>query len=137
VPKGRKFPLEFRAEAVRLHRMGGRSLRETAQELGIAPESLRRWLQQAKIDEGKAQSLTSEEREELRRLRRENRILREEKEILRKARLSSLGRPISRDEVPRDRGRSTPPRLPQRPHARCDACWLPRLEAARALAAGP
>jgi transposase-like protein len=76
VPKGRKFPPEFRAEAVRLHRMGERSLRETAEELGIAPESLRRWLQQAEIDEGKAQGLTSEERIEFTRLRRENRILR-------------------------------------------------------------
>jgi transposase len=82
VPKGRKFPPEFRAEAVRLHRIGERSLRETAQELAIAPETLRRWVQQAEIDEGKAQGLSTEERAELTRLRRENRILREEKEIL-------------------------------------------------------
>jgi transposase len=49
-------------------------------------ETLRRWLKQADVDEGKGgDGLSGDEREELRRLRRENRILREEREILKKA----------------------------------------------------
>ncbi len=83
--KGKRFSPEFRQEAVRLWRVSERPFREVARELGIAPESLRRWVRQAEIDNGKRDGLTSEEREEFLRLRRENARLREEREILKKA----------------------------------------------------
>lgn len=85
--KGIPFSPEFRKEAVRLHRTSERPLRATAAEIGVSVNALGRWVRQAEIDEGKAAGLTSEEKEELRLLRRENKLLKEEKEILRKATL--------------------------------------------------
>ena len=80
------YPPEFRAEAIRLARSSGKSHAEIARQLGMTTETLRQWLQPADVDEGKrSDGLTTEEQEELRRLRRENRILREEREILGKA----------------------------------------------------
>ena len=60
-------------------------MRQLATELGISNETLRSWIKQEDIDEGRMQGLSSEERQELSRLRRENRVLQEEREILKKA----------------------------------------------------
>jgi transposase len=67
-------------------RTSGKPRAQIARELGLTGETLRLWVKQAELDEGqRSDGLTTDEQEELRRLRRENRILREEREILKKA----------------------------------------------------
>lgn len=80
------YPPEFRAEAVRLAHSAEQPLTRTARDLGVSLETLRAWIKQADLDSGqRTDGLTTAEREELTRLRRENRTLRMEREILVKA----------------------------------------------------
>ncbi len=83
----RKFTPEFRAEAVRLAKMGDRPMAHVARDLGIKKQTLGHWVHQAEVDAagGSSGELTTSEKEELKQLRKENARLREEKEILKKA----------------------------------------------------
>jgi len=79
------YPSEFKAEAVKLARSSEKPLSELARDLGVSTATLHNWLKQQHIDTGKRHGLTTDEREELRRLRKENKVLKEEREVLRKA----------------------------------------------------
>ena len=83
--KKRTFSNEFFQEAVRYYRQSGLSYAEAAKKLEVSESSLCRWDKQTAVDNGEREGLTTTEREELRRLRRENRELREERTILKKA----------------------------------------------------
>lgn len=105
MPRSRPpYPREFRQEAMRLARESGKPLAQIARDLGVAYEPLRHW--QADLDAGRpTDGLTTAEREELRRLRRENRVLREEREIFRRV-------PHAAWYGTSDRTQSNPSRLP-------------------------
>ncbi len=81
----RSFTPEFKVQTVDLLRTSGKSVAEVCRDLDLTETVVRRWLAQADVDAGRRDGLTTTEREELSRLRRENRVLREEREILRKA----------------------------------------------------
>lgn len=81
----RSFTPEFKERTVELIESSGRSISDVCRELDLTESAVRRWVEQAEIDRGRKEGVTSAEREELERLRRENRILKEEREILKKA----------------------------------------------------
>ena len=85
--KRRRFTKEFKSETVRLIREGGKTIRQVAHDLDLTESAVRNWFKQAEIDVGRGApgALTSAEREELQRLRRENRQLQMERDILKKA----------------------------------------------------
>ncbi|MEA2001859.1 MAG: transposase [Actinomycetota bacterium] len=78
-------PVEFKRRAVELARQGDKPVAEIARDLGVSESGLRRWMAQTDIDEGKRQGLSSSEKKELTRLRKENRVLQMENEILKRA----------------------------------------------------
>ena len=81
----RRYPPEFRQQMVDLVR-SGRSPGSLAREFEPSDQTIRNWVAQTDRDEGRREDgLTTPEREELGRLRRDNRRLREEREILKKA----------------------------------------------------
>lgn len=83
----RSFSDEFKAGAVRLVLEQGQTVAAAARDLDLTESALRNWVEQARTDAGRGKpgALTTAEREELGRLRKENRILQEEREILKKA----------------------------------------------------
>src|SRR5438876_4792199 len=80
--KRRAFTKEFKAQAVQIVRESGKSVAAVARELDLTETALRSWVRQGEIDAGRgpAGALTTEEREELGRLRRENRTLQMERD---------------------------------------------------------
>ena len=82
----RSFSDEYKAGAVRLVLDEGKSVAAAARDLGVTESALRTWVERARADRTQGRTgLTTAEREELARLRKENRILQEEREILKKA----------------------------------------------------
>ena len=87
MPRPRRFfPPEYKAEVVELIRSTGKTVGQVVRELDLTETAVREWVKRADLDAGRrTDSLTTAERDELRRLRREVRDLREERGILRKA----------------------------------------------------
>ena len=81
----RSFTAEFKADIVERCRRGDRSIGEVARDFDLTETAVREWVKQAEVDAGERAGLTSDEREELSALRRENRRLREDVEILKRA----------------------------------------------------
>lgn len=81
----RYFSPEFKAETVELIRSSGKSIPEVCRELDLTETTVRNWVRQAKVDAGETDGVSSDEREELRRSRGENKTLRMERDLLKKA----------------------------------------------------
>ncbi len=81
----REFTAAYKTEVVELCRTSGKTVGAVARDLGLTTTAVRRWVAQAEIDSGRRDGLTTAEREELARLRKEVRVLREERDILKRA----------------------------------------------------
>ena len=88
------YPAEFRQQMVELVK-AGRTAEELSREFEPTAQTIHNWVKQSDLDTGvRSDGLTSSERDELRKLRRENKQLKVEREILSKPRPGSLGRPM-------------------------------------------
>ena len=81
----RSFTPEFKAEIVELCQRGDRTIGQVSRDFDLTETAVRSWVQQAEIDAGRLDGLTTEERRELSALRRENRRLKEDVEIIKRA----------------------------------------------------
>ena len=81
----RKFSDEFKAETVELIRSSGRTIPEVSRDLDLTESSVRRWVHDAEVEKGRRPGLKADELDELKRLRKENRLLRMERDLLKKA----------------------------------------------------
>jgi transposase len=81
----KKFPPEFKRDVVAVARRGDLKINEVAADFDVAPETVRRWVRQADIDDGVRDGLTSAEQAEIVQLRRRTRQLEMENEVLRRA----------------------------------------------------
>ena len=82
---GKRYPKEFRDDVVRLARRGDLKYSQLAADFGVSEASIYNWVKQADIDDGVRDGLTQEEADELREVKRRNRVLEEENLILRRA----------------------------------------------------
>jgi transposase len=85
MPRARKYPIELLDRATRLVFESGRPIAHVAADLGLPKETLRKYVRQVEVDQGRREGLSSEEREEIKKLRRENFELRRANEILKAA----------------------------------------------------
>ena len=81
----RSFTPEFKAEIVERCREGDRSIAQVAKDFNLVESAVRRWVEQARVDSGQREGLSSAEKEELRDLRRENRRLQADVDLLKRA----------------------------------------------------
>jgi transposase len=125
----RSFTPEFKAEIVELCRRGDRSVGQVSRDFDLTETAVRAWVRQAEIDDGQRDGLTSEERTELTRLRRENRSLKEDVEVLKRA-TAFFAKETRLRRTPSSRRRRSPARASTAPVACSRSPGPPSMHAA-------
>lgn len=81
----RPYPREFRDDVVRVARQGNAPIAQIAKDFGIADSCLRNWMRQADVEDGRRAGVTKQDSDELRELKKRNKLLEQENEVLRRA----------------------------------------------------
>ena len=79
------YPIEFRDDVVAVARKGQAPLKQIAKDFGISEGCLHNWMKQAEVEDGRRRGVTDDERKELRKLKKRNKLLEQENEVLRRA----------------------------------------------------